>query len=102
MKRLLVVIFDLADPARNRQQFLNLLKKNFPTWARIGNSAYLIHTNKTPVQVRDLLGATLNSSDDLFVATYSSPSAWRGLAESTSKWIHKFAKTTHKRTTGSE
>jgi hypothetical protein len=86
VSRTLIVSYDLVNPGQNYEALLKRLK-NYPQWARLGGSAYLILTNQTPVQVRDDLAAVLDSNDKIFVGTAPSPSAWQGMPEEVSRWI---------------
>lgn len=87
MNRVLVVSYDLVNPGRNYEALIKLIKA-YGSWARLGGSAYLIFTDQTPVQVRDALVAVLDTNDKLFVGTAPAPSAWYGLPDDVSNWIH--------------
>jgi hypothetical protein len=86
MKRTLLIFYDLTDPSQNREGLIQKIKQ-YATWARLGNGAYLIVTDKNPVAVRDHLYAGLTANDRLFVSVAPAPSAWRGLPETVSKWL---------------
>jgi hypothetical protein len=83
----LLIYYDLAEPGLNREALIQQIK-SFGKWARIGNAAYLIVTDKDPVAVRNHLSAAgLGSNDRIFVGVAPAPSAWRGLPEEVDKWI---------------
>jgi hypothetical protein len=86
MSRVLFVSYDLVNPGQNYERLIKLIK-SYPSWARLGGSAYLIYTSETPVQVRDHLQGALDQNDKLFVGVSPSPSAWYGMPEDVSKWI---------------
>jgi len=86
MNQVLIVSYDLVDPGQNYEQLIKLIK-SYPSWARLGGSAYLIYTAMTTVQVRDHLQQALDRNDKIFVGTCPRPSAWGGLPEDVSKWI---------------
>jgi hypothetical protein len=86
MNQTLLIFYDLSDPGQNREALIKTIK-SYGKWARLGNAAYLIVTDKGPVAVRDHLSASLTPNDKLFVGVASAPSAWTGLSESVSKWI---------------
>ncbi len=88
MKRVLIVSYDLVNPGQNYERLAKLIKA-YASWARLGGSAYLIYTDATPVQVRDHLAQALDQNDKLYVAVSPAPSAWRGMPEDVSKWIHE-------------
>jgi hypothetical protein len=88
MKRVLIVSYDLHEPSETYERLLKLIKA-YPSWAKLGGSAYLIYTAKTPTQVRDGLKKVLGASDRLYVGAAPAPSAWKGLPESVSNWIRE-------------
>lgn len=83
----LLVTYDLINPGKNYEVLLQRIK-SYGVWARLGGSSYLIRTDQTPVQVRDFLSTALDGNDALFVGSAPPPSAWRGLSDEVSKWIH--------------
>jgi hypothetical protein len=86
MKRVLIVSYDLTNAEQNYGQLLQLIKEG-GEWARLGGSAYLVATEKSPVQVRDALLKVLGPGDKLYVGVAPPPSAWYGMPEDVSKWI---------------
>lgn len=88
MNKTLIVSYDLSNPGQNYESLLRLIK-SYPSWARLGGSAYLIATDRTPVQVRDHLRAALDRNDKLFVGSAPPPSAWWGMPDDVSNWIHQ-------------
>jgi hypothetical protein len=87
MSSVLLISYDLINPGQNYEQLMKLIK-NYGSWARLGGSAYLISTEQTPVQVRDSLKSVLDENDKLFVGVSPRPSAWVGLPDDVSNWIH--------------
>ena len=85
--RRLIITYDLHEPGKNYEDLLRRIK-SYRKWAKLGGSSYLIHTDKTPKQVRTNLKAALDSGDKLFVGVAASPCAWSGLTEEVSNWIH--------------
>ena len=86
MSRILVIYFDLAIPGRNSENLIQRIKA-YESWARLGNSAYLILTAKTATEVRDNLGQVLEADDRIFVGVAPRPSAWKGLPPVVANWI---------------
>jgi len=84
--RVLIVVYNLADPAQNREAVIRKIKA-YGKFARLGDSAYLILTDAEPDAVRDKLLKVLGGEDRLFVGTAPAPSAWYGMPEAVSKWI---------------
>ena len=86
MNRVLIISYDLLNPGQNYDRLIKLIKA-YPSWARLGGSAYLIYTDSSPVQVRDYLRQALDRNDKLYVGVSPPPSAWIGMPEDVSKWI---------------
>jgi hypothetical protein len=86
MKYSLIIWYELTDPEINSHRLVQKIK-SYRTWARLGNSAYLICTDQPPISVRNELVELLGADDKIFVSTTTRPSAWRGLSESVGKWI---------------
>jgi hypothetical protein len=86
MKKVLIISYDLKNPGRNYESLIKLIKA-YPSWARLGGSAYLIYTSNTPVEVRDNLMRVLDNNDKLFVGTAPAPSAWTGMPDEVSNWL---------------
>lgn len=87
MRRVLIVTYDLVHPGKNYEALLKKIK-GYPSWARLGGSSYLVHTEKDPVNVRNELALVLDANDKLYVGVAPAPSAWRGLPPTVSNWIH--------------
>jgi len=86
MSQTLLIFYDLTDPGQNREALIKKIKL-YGKWARVGNAAYLIHTDEIPTSVRDNLSKVLKANDRIFVGAAPPPSAWQGLPEEVSKWI---------------
>ena len=86
MSKTLIVFFELTDAGKNSEALIKEIKE-YPGWARLGGSAYLIMTDEEPVKVRDDLKKVLDNNDRIFVGVAPPPSAWKGLPENVSKWI---------------
>jgi hypothetical protein len=82
-----IIVFQLSEPARNREQLLQKIK-GLGAWARLTGNGYLISTAVTdPVVLRDSLTSTLLANDRLYIGVAAAPSAWTGMPEDVSKWI---------------
>ena len=88
MKSVFLITYDLINPGKNYEPLLRKIK-SYESWARLGGFSYLIYTDSTAVQVRDNLKEALEVNDKLFVGIAPAPSAWIGLSEEVSNWIHK-------------
>lgn len=87
MNRVLIVSYDLVNPGQNYEQLLQRIKA-YSDWARLGGSAYLIWTSSDPQDVRDYLMVPLDNNDKLYVGVAPAPSAWTGMPDDVSNWIH--------------
>ncbi len=85
MKRVLLIYYNLVDPGQNSEPLIKKIKSR--SWARLGDSAYLVFTEEAPSAIRDELSTVLAANDRIFVGAAPAPSAWRGLPEAVSKWI---------------
>jgi hypothetical protein len=88
MSKVFIVSYDLSDPGRDYNELIRRIK-SYGGWAKLGGSAYLVATDKTAVEIRDHLKVALDSDDKIFVGSCPAPSAWRGLGDDVSQWIHK-------------
>jgi len=86
MSQVLLISYDLVNPGQNYERLIKLVKA-YPSWARLGGSAYLVFTDATPLQVRDHLTQALDRNDKLFVGVSPAPSAWFGMPDDVSQWI---------------
>jgi hypothetical protein len=87
MNTVLIITYDLIRPGQNYESLITKIKA-YGTWAKIGYSCYLVVTKKTPEQVRDDLITVMDSNDKLYVGVSPAPSAWYGMPDEVSKWIH--------------
>jgi hypothetical protein len=87
MTRVLIVTYDLAEPSRNYEALLERVK-SYASWARLGGSSYLILTDKAPVDVRDYIRDAMQEGDKLYVGAAPAPSAWSGMSDDVTSWIH--------------
>jgi len=87
MSRVLIVTYDLMDRGKNYEALLALIKSH-SSWCRLGGSSYLILTDDAPPAVRDRLKAALDANDKLYVGAAPAPSAWIGMDDAVTKWIH--------------
>jgi hypothetical protein len=86
-----IITYDLHNPGQNYETLIKQIK-SYGTWARLGFSCYLIKTNETVEAVRDNLLKSLDQNDKIYVGLAPPPSAWYGMTEDVSKWIHTHQK----------
>lgn len=81
-----IISYDLGAPIQRYEELISRIKQ-YPSWACLGGSAYLIETNDTAVAIRDALKIFLDNDDKLFVACVTAPAAWYGYSSEVSNWI---------------
>lgn len=81
-----VISYDLVKPTQRYEELINAIKQ-YPNWACLGGSAYLIESNDSHVEIRNNLGRFVDGNDKLFVGHISAPAAWKGYGDEVSKWI---------------
>ena len=87
MKNILVVAYGLRNPSQNAQAIRRRIKAS-GDWNNIGDCAYLVSTDHSPVQVRDRLAKAMQDGDRLYVGIAANPSAWLGMSDQAEMWIH--------------
>lgn len=80
---MLLVCFQLSD---ENQPFIDALKA-MGNWSNRVEGSWLLETNLTPRQVRDLLGQHMKPQDRLFVARITQNWAGRGMGEGFPEWM---------------
>lgn len=85
----LLITYDLHQLGQRYANLRAQVRRNFPdAWEHL-QSVFIIKTNMTPVQVRDLLMQSLDSNDKLLVvALVKHGWATWGVSKSASDWLH--------------
>lgn len=86
MNRAYLITYDLHRPGQAYEELLRRIK-SYGTWARLGESSYIIVSTNSAVQIRDYLNDAIDNNDRLFVGTLIAPAAWNGMSEEVSNWI---------------
>jgi hypothetical protein len=82
-----MVGYDLNRPGKDYTTLIERLK-SFPNWWHYLDSTWLIKTDMSAVQVRDLLWAVMDQTDELLVIDVTDrPMAWAGLPPRGSEWL---------------
>ena len=82
----LIISYDLCAPGRNYENLIKRIRQ-YGSWAKLGQSAFLINTNYSPIQVRDNLMQVLDRNDKLYVGVAPAPAAWSGMPNDVTQWI---------------
>lgn len=83
-----LVGYDLNRP-RKETDYPKLIEalKSFGTWWHCLDSTWLIKTEMSTVEVRDMLNAYIDSGDELLVLTLAGEGAWTGFKDECSTWL---------------
>ncbi|MBD2900068.1 hypothetical protein amrb99_90660 [Actinomadura sp. RB99] len=82
----LLVGYDLNRPGQDYDSLIKELKE-FRTYWRHLDSTWIVRTEKTATQVRDVLMRHIDSSDELLVVELTGNGAWAGFSPRGSKWL---------------
>ena len=86
MRQTYLISYDLRNPGQNYEALLKKIKSS-SGWARLGDSAYIIISEDSAVNIRDYLMTVLDNNDKIFVGVINAPAAWRGLGDEVSQWL---------------
>lgn len=83
-----IVTYDLRKElsAESYNSLVSLIKEE-GVWACLGESSYLIQSNRTAVELRDRFKTVLDSDDMLYVGRVTAPAAWTGYSTTITNWI---------------
>ena len=83
-----IVTYDLRSESSSNSfhRLLSLIKEG-RRWACLGESSYLIESDKTAVELRDCFKDILGPNDVLYVGMVSAPAAWTGYSKEVTEWI---------------
>ena len=79
--------YDLNKPAQNYPDLINTIKKTFGTWWHHLDSTWIVKSDLTAVQIRDLLKPHIDKNDELLVAGLTGEAAWTGFNTKGSTWL---------------
>lgn len=86
----LLVGYDLDRPGQEYPGLHDKLKGLGPWWHNL-DSTWLVHTELSAVQVRDLLRQLIDANDKLLVIDVSGrQAAWSGIRDPGSAWIKQW------------
>ena len=81
-----IISYDLSEPGQRHEELIGKIKES-TAWAKLGESAYLIDSDKTAIKLRDDYRTVLDANDKLYVGQVIAPAAWYGMPEEVSNWI---------------
>lgn len=89
IKRSYIVVFEpKSDEIRQR---VKVALKSFGSYCPIDSNCWAVFTDKTSVEIRDIVAAALDPKDKLFVIRSGTEAAWRNpFDNSNSEWLKKY------------
>jgi hypothetical protein len=86
--RSLLVAYDLVGADDDSDNYKKLIKrlKEYPNWARVELSTWILKTDAKAKEVRDDLLGFMHSSDRLFVGALTGEAAWHKV-RCKSEWL---------------
>jgi hypothetical protein len=80
--------YDLNRPGQGYSALIEAIKTTFGTWWHHLDSTWLVKTNLSMVQVRDLLNPYLDQNDELLVVELSGGFASHGFNSEAAAWLN--------------
>jgi hypothetical protein len=87
--RTYLIGYDLNKTGQNYKDLIEKIKATFTYWWHHLDSTWIVKSNLTAAQIRDLLKPFIDSNDELLVAGLTGESAWTGFDERGSKWLRE-------------
>ncbi|MFA4975834.1 MAG: CRISPR-associated protein Cas2 [Thermodesulfovibrionales bacterium] len=81
-----LITYDLNRPGQKYNELYEAIKK-IGTWWHCLDSNWIVKSNSSAAQIRDLLTPHMDSNDALLVAHLSGEAAWKGLSTECSDWL---------------
>ena len=79
--------YDLNKSGQDYKELIDKIKSTFTYWWHHLDSTWIVKSNLTAVQIRDLLIPYIDSNDELLVVSLTGESAWEGFNDAGSKWL---------------
>ncbi|AYA02261.1 SinR family protein [Acinetobacter sp. WCHAc010034] len=81
--------YDLNKSGKNYSGLTEKIKEISGTWWHHLDSTWIVKSEKSAVEIRDLLSPFIDADDELLVAGLSGDAAWKGFNSKGSEWIKK-------------
>jgi len=89
--RIVAICYDLNRPGKDYSSLIDAIKSAFPAYWHHLDSTWLVRSNLSCVEVRDLLTPHMDSNDELLVITLGGEAAWRGFNAPAVEWLNDVA-----------
>ena len=86
-----VIAYDLQEPNDTNEDYERIIKtiKNSFTWCHLQKSVWLVRSDSSAKEIRDILTPLIKNGDELFVARLQGNWATVGLGDRRNNWLHK-------------
>ena len=81
--------YDLNKPEQDYPDLIRAIKDKFGTQWHNLDSTWIVKSDLTSKQIRDLLKAHIDKNDELLVVKLTGEAAWTGFSEKASEWLKK-------------
>ena len=78
-----IITYDLKYSSNNYDDLIDKIK-NYPKWAHVNESVWIVKSNTSAEDIRNNLTTVINSNDSLFVGTLTGEASWRNVIDSNS------------------
>ena len=78
--------YDLNRPGQNYPELFTAIKA-IGLWWHCLDSTWIVKTDKSAIQIRDVLQPHIDNSDELLVARLTGEAAWAGFNQECSSWL---------------
>ena len=79
--------YDLNKDGKNYKDLIATIEATFGTWWHHLDSTFIVKSDMTCIQIRDLLGKHIDGNDELLVVQLSGVGAWKGFNQQGSDWL---------------
>lgn len=83
-----LITYDLIGPKNRDYENISEKIKNFPRWAHVLESAWIVKSEKSTKEIRDELLSFMDNNDRLFVSQLTGQCSWNNLNNELSHWLH--------------
>ena len=79
--------YDLNQTGQDYTDLVETIKNTFGTWWHHLDSTWIVKSDMTSEQIRDILRVRIDSNDELLVVKLVREAAWSGFNDRGSQWL---------------
>jgi len=79
--------YDLNKTGQDYTNLITTIKETFETWWHYLDSTWIVVSDLSSTEIRDLLKPHIDTNDELLVAKLTGEGAWIGFIEKASQWL---------------